>query len=89
MQFYDNKERSKNDICHNILAQSIIQDDKIEYEKDTEEVAAIVIAEIKDGIKEKIESYAQQFSLKTGLKIFENKGEEVATSEFDQLYKEN
>ena len=35
------------------MAQSIIQDDIIEYKKQTAEVAARIIGEIKDGIKEK------------------------------------
>ena len=60
--FTKNKERPKKDICHNIMAQPIIQDDIIEYKKETAEVAAIIIGEIKYGIKEKGASYAQQFS---------------------------
>ena len=49
----DNEERLKNEIYHNILAQSIIWDDIIEYETDIAEVAARIIVEIKDCIKEK------------------------------------
>ena len=67
------------------MAKSIIQDDIIEYEKETAEVAAIIIGEIRDGIKERVTSYAQQFSLKMVLKIFENIGEEAVTAEFNQL----
>ena len=52
------------------MAQYIIQDDIVEYEKYTVEVAAIIILEIKDGIKEKGSSYAQQLLLKKGLEIF-------------------
>ena len=62
VQFYYNKESLEKEICHNIMAQSIIQDDIVEYEKETAEVAAIIIGEIKYGIKEKGASYAQQFS---------------------------
>ena len=43
MQFYDSKERLKKDICHNIMAQYIIQDDIFEYKKDTVEVTGIFI----------------------------------------------
>ena len=70
LQFYYNKERLNKEICHNIMAQYIIQDDIVEYEKETAEVAAIIIVEIKDGIKEKGSSYAQQLLLKKGLEIF-------------------
>ena len=52
------------------MAQYIIQDDIVEYEKETAEVAAIIIVEIKDGIIEKGSSYAQQLLLKKGLEIF-------------------
>ena len=64
MQFYDNIERLDKDICHNITAQSIIRYAIIEYEKETENFSARIIGEIKDGIKEKGASYAQQFLLK-------------------------
>ena len=43
LQFYYNKERLNKEICHNIMAQYIIQDDIVEYEKETAEVAAIII----------------------------------------------
>ena len=54
VQFYDNKMRLKKEICHNITEKSIIQDDIIEYEKETAEFSARIIGiigEIKDGIK--------------------------------------
>ena len=63
------------------MVQSIIRDDIIEYEKDTSEVDARIIGLIKDCIKEKGSSSAQQLSFKKGLKIFENKGEEAVTAE--------
>ena len=43
MKFYDKNERLKKDICHKIMAQYIIQDDIIEYEKYAAEVATIII----------------------------------------------
>ena len=43
VQFYDSKERLKKDICQNIMAQYIIQDDIFEYKKDTVEVNGIFI----------------------------------------------
>ena len=52
------------------MAWYIIQDIVIEYEKETSKVAASIIGEIKDGIKEKGASYSHQLSLKNGLKIF-------------------
>ena len=71
------------------MKQYIIKDDIIEYKKDTAEVSARIIGETKDGIKEKWASYAQKFSFKKGLKIFDNKGEDSATSEVYRLYKQN
>ena len=43
MQFNDNKDRLKKKICQNIMEQSNIKDDIIEYEKEAVEVAAIII----------------------------------------------
>ena len=55
------------------MAQYIMQDYIIEYEKQIAEVAARTIGEIQYIIKVKEASHAQQFSLKNGLKIFKNK----------------
>ena len=53
MQFNDNKDRLKKKICQNIMEQSNIKDDIIEYKKDTAEVSARIIGYTKDGIKGK------------------------------------
>ena len=51
VQFYGNRDGLKKQIFQNIMAQYIIQDDIIEYEKETSEFAARIIGFIKDGVK--------------------------------------
>ena len=87
IRFQDEKLSHRSEVCHNLIHQGIKQDNKIEYDCKTGLYIARTMSEIRSQSMLKGYSYAQQYSLKKGLKKFGDAGKVAATKELDQLYK--
>jgi hypothetical protein len=74
--------------CHNLAAQ-VKPDEEMTIEYGTNEAMLIArfIQDITMNVNEHRASFAQQYMLQKGLKVFGNKGHEALMKEIDQLHK--
>jgi hypothetical protein len=74
--------------CHNLVAQVKPDEEmNIEYGSDEAMLIARFIHDITINVNKHGASFAQQYMLQKGLKVFGNKGHEASMTEIDQLYK--
>jgi hypothetical protein len=74
--------------CHNLVAQVKPDEEmKIEYGSNKAMLIAIFIQDITMNVNKHRASFAQQYMLQKGLKVFGNKGHEASMKEIDQLHK--
>jgi hypothetical protein len=81
-------ELSQLEYCHNLVAQ--VKPDKevnIEYGSSEAMLIARFIQDITMNVNKHGASFAQQYMLQKGLKVFGNKGHEASMKETDQLHK--
>jgi hypothetical protein len=74
--------------CHNLVAQ-VKPDEEMNIEYGSDEVMLIArfIQDITMNVNKHGASFAQQYMLQKGLKVFGNKGHEASMKEIDQLHK--
>ena len=78
------------EVCHNLVTQARPDPEStMEYEHSHAMLLARFITEIQERTHREGASFAQQFLLKQGLKLFGERGAKAATKEMDQLYKRN
>jgi two-component sensor histidine kinase len=74
--------------CHNLVAQVKPDEEmNIEYGSDEAILVARFIHDITINVNKHGASFAQQYMLQKGLKVFGNKGHEALMKEIDQLHK--
>jgi hypothetical protein len=74
--------------CHNLAAQVKPDEEmNIEYGSDEAMLVARFIQDITINVNKHRASFAQQYMLQKGLKVFGNKGHEASMKEIDQLHK--
>jgi hypothetical protein len=74
--------------CHNLVAQVKPDEEmNIEYGSNKAMLIARFIQEITMNVNKHGASFAQQYMLQKGLKVFRNKGHEASMKEIDQLHK--
>jgi hypothetical protein len=74
--------------CHNLVAQVKPDEEmKIEYGSDEAMLIARFIQDITINVNEHGASFAQQYMLQKGLKVFGNKGYEASMKEINRLHK--
>jgi hypothetical protein len=74
--------------CHNLVAQVKPDEEKIiEYGSNKAMLIARFIQDITLNVNKNRASFAQQYMLQKGLKVFGNKGHEASMKESDQLHK--
>jgi hypothetical protein len=78
----------KMEVCHNIIHQTRASKSEIlEYEPDDTMIMARLISDLQNQVKTKKKSFAQQYILQKGLKLYGSKGYDAALKELEQLYK--
>ena len=88
--FEDKEVTSTLEYCHNLITQvhPNPQED-VEYNA----MHAMLIARVMEDINSKVliqgASFAQQYILKKGLKVFGDQGQQASTKEMDQLHRQN
>ena len=70
-----------------MFTQSLDTNKKLEYSDTTMRIIANVMMDIRNKTMESGASFAQQYPLKKGLKVFGDAGKVAALKEVDQLYK--
>ena len=74
--------------CHNLISQVKPDDDQnMEYDTNDAMVIARLIQDITTKVMAHGASFAQQYILQKGLKVFGNKGHEASKKEIDQLHR--
>ena len=76
--------------CHNLITQvSPNPDEDVEYHTSLANVIARTMVYINHMVREKGASFAQQYILQKGLKIFGKRGHDAAIKEMDQLHRQH
>jgi hypothetical protein len=74
--------------CHNLVSQvKPTEEQTIEYGSNQAMLVARFIQDITRNVSEHGASFAQQYTLQKGLKVFGNKGYEASKKEIDQLHR--
>ena len=87
---FEDEERvisHRSEACHNLVHQSVGTSDRIEYDSKTALYMARTMDEFRSRSIEQGLSFAQQYTMKKGIKKFGEAGKIAATKEADQLYK--
>ena len=87
---FEDQERAisqRSEACHNLVHQSVGTSDRIEYDSKTALYMARTMDEFRSRSIEQGLSFAQQYTMKKGIKKFGEAGKIAATKEADQLYK--
>jgi hypothetical protein len=88
VSFAEDKMRQLEHYCHNLVAQVKPDEEKIiEYGSNKAMLIARFIQDIMMNVNKHRASFAQQYMLQKGLKVFGNKGHEASMKEIDQLHK--
>ena len=77
----------RSEACHNLVHQSVGTSNRIEYDNKTALYMARTMDEFRSRSIEQGLSFAQQYTMKKGIKKFGEAGKIAATKEADQLYK--
>ena len=73
-------------MSHNILTQGIDRNKMLEYDEVSGILTARFINELRNKVDKHGASFAQQYMLKKGLKVFGESGKKAASKELDQLH---
>jgi hypothetical protein len=85
---FSKDELKQLEYCHNLVAQVKPDEEmNIEYGSDEAMLIARFIQDMTINVNEHGASFAQQYILQKGLKVFGNKGHEASMKEIDHLHK--
>ena len=83
----EHKFSTKKESCHNLISQSINPDNKLEYTSKTSLYIARTMCELRKRAHDEGVVFGQQFTLKKGLKEFQERGVTACKKELGQLHK--
>jgi hypothetical protein len=85
-----NDEYTRLEYCHNLIVQTQPDESHIrEYEKDNTVLMAWRINDLNSKITIQGASFAQQYLIQKGLKVFGEEGRKALLKEMDQLHRRN
>ena len=86
---FQDQESHDMEQVHNLVSESKTKENTKEYDTNEAIVMARMLTEMNFRVSTEGATFAQQYSLKTGLKNFGLRGEEAASKELDQLHQRN
>jgi hypothetical protein len=87
---FEKDESIRLEYCHNLIAQTKPDESQIEvYDPSDAMLVTRLIDDLNNKITTQGASFAQQYLIKKGLKVFGHEGRNAAVKEMDQLYRRN